>query len=128
MARADSGKVLAQAEWFRDLPPAVVEELASFAVPRRLDDGALLFAKGDAADGLYGVVSGRVRISAAGADGKELLVNLFEPGDWFGEISMFDGLPRTHDAWAIGATELLLIPRERFRALLARRPELYPHF
>lgn len=119
---------ISHSEWFRDLPDSVVAQLAELALHRRLGEGQRLFAKGDAADGLYGVLSGRVRISTHGHDGRELLVNLFEPGGWFGEISMFDGLPRTHDAYAVGATELLLIPRERFLALLAERPELYPHF
>ncbi len=121
-------QTLGSSEWFRDLPDGVVAQLAEFAQRRRLGDGERLFAKGDAADGLYGVLSGRVRISANASDGRELLVNLFEPGGWFGEISMFDGLPRTHAAYAVGSTELLLIPRERFLALLAARPELYPHF
>lgn len=119
---------ISRSEWFRDLPDSVVAQLAEFALQRRLGDGQRLFAKGDAADGLYGVLSGRVRISTHGLDGRELLVNLFEPGGWFGEISMFDGLPRTHDAYAVGTTELLLIPRDRFLTLLTERPELYPHF
>ncbi len=119
---------IGSSEWFRDLPEGVVAQLAECALRRRLGDGERLFAKGDAADGLYGVISGRVRISSHGADGRELLISLFEPGGWFGEISMFDGLPRTHDAYAVGATELLLIPRERFLALLDARPALYPHF
>lgn len=121
-------QALAASEWFSDLTPAVVEKLAALARRRKLADGGLLFVKGDAADGLYGVVSGRIRVVATAADGKELLVNLYEPGGWFGEISMFDGLPRTHDAFAVGATELLLIPREKFLALLTQQPELYPHF
>lgn len=121
-------QTLSDSDWFRDLPDDIVAQLAAIAMHRRLGDGELLFAKGDAADGLYGVITGRVRISTAGSDGRELIVNLFEPGGWFGEISMFDGLPRTHDARAVGVTELLLIPRERFLSLLVERPTLYPHF
>lgn len=128
MSETPVSQTLGSSEWFRDLPDDVVGLLAGFAQRRRLQDGERLFAKGDAADGLYGVLAGRVRISTSGIDGRELLVNLFEPGGWFGEISMFDGLPRTHDAHAVGGTELLLIPRDRFLSLLAARPELYPHF
>ncbi|WP_020650308.1 Crp/Fnr family transcriptional regulator [Solimonas variicoloris] len=128
MTPAEIRSFIAQSEWFHDLPPPALEQLALLAVPRQLDDGALLFAKGDAADGLYGLISGRIRISATTADGRDLVVQLFEPGSWFGEISMFDGLPRTHNACAIGASTLLLIPRARFHALLAGHPALYPHF
>jgi len=128
MSDTSISQTLGGSEWFRDLPDDTVATLAGLALHRRLRDGERLFAKGDEADGLYGVLSGRVRISTTAADGRELLVNLFEPGGWFGEISMFDGLPRTHDAYAVGDTTLLLIPRERFLALLAERPALYPHF
>ena len=120
--------LIASSEWFRELPPEVVSQLGRLARLRQLDDGTRLFAQGDEADGLYGVLRGQVRISSQGADGRELLVNVFEPGGWFGEISMFDDLPRTHDAAAQGATDLLLIPKREFRALLEADPGLYPHF
>ena len=128
MTENSISQTLGSSEWFRDLPDEVVDLLAGFAQRRRLHDGERLFARGDDADGLYGVLAGRVRISTSASDGRELLINLFEPGGWFGEISMFDGLPRTHDAYAVGATELLLIPRDRFLGLLASQPALYPHF
>jgi CRP-like cAMP-binding protein len=48
-----------------------------------------------------------------------------EPGLWFGDISLFDGLPRTHDANAHGATTLLVVRKADFRELLAQHTELY---
>jgi len=48
-----------------------------------------------------------------------------EPGTWFGDISLFDGLPRTHDATAHGDTTLLVVRKPDFRELLARHSELY---
>src|SRR5690554_5853876 len=95
---------------------------------RRLEDGQRLHAQGDLPDGLYGVSTGAMRISSTGADGREALLTILSPGNWFGEISLFDGLPRTHDAHAMGPTEVLVIPRREFHQLLERRPELYPHF
>ncbi len=126
--RGAAKALIASSEWFRELPPEVVSQLGRLARLRQLDDGTRLFAQGDEADGLYGVLRGQVRISSQGADGRELLVNVFEPGGWFGEISMVDDLPRTHDAAAQGATDLLLIPKREFRALLEADPGLYPHF
>lgn len=121
-------EILLNSEWFRPLPEAIVSQLAAMTVRRRLADGALLFAKGDPPDGLYGVVMGGIRASAASSDGKELLLMQFAPGSWFGEISMFDGLGRTHDGVAMGETEVLMLPRDRFLDLLEREPSLYPHF
>lgn len=120
--------LLLASDWFRPLPEAIVDRLAAMTVRRRLQDGQLLFARGDAPDGLYCVVRGQVRISSNSSDGKELLLMQFEAGSWFGEISMFDGLGRTHDGRAQGEAEILMLPRDRFLALLAEQPELYPHF
>ena len=113
--------------WRFELPGDAAAELIQHAVRRRLADGALVHARGDAPDGLYQVVRGRVRISAVSGAGRELVLTILEPGSWFGEISLLDGLPRTHDAHAVGDTELLLVPRDRFDALLARRPALLAH-
>ena len=48
-----------------------------------------------------------------------------EPGVWFGDIALFDGLPRTHDADAHGETTLLSVRKADFKDLLAQHPELY---
>jgi len=121
-------QLLQHNRWFGDLPPDCISEIVAMARLRGVDDGQRLFARGDLPDGLYGICSGSVRISNTGTDGREALLTVLSPGSWFGEISLFDGLPRTHDAHAMGATELLLIPQKGFQQLLERRPELYPHF
>lgn len=120
--------LLLRNRWLRDLPADGLDDMAALARLRQLDDGQLLHAKDDPADGLYGVVSGSIKVSSTGLDGREAVLTVLSPGSWFGEISLFDGLPRTHDAHASGPTELVMIPRKGFQELLERRPELYPHF
>lgn len=114
--------------WLRDLSPELVARLQAMSVRRALRDGERLYARGDAAEGLYGVVRGRIRLSVPTANGREMLFVLFEPGSWFGEVSMFDGEPRPQDAHAVGDSEILLLPRTRFLALLDQQPELYRGF
>ena len=121
-------ELLQRNRWFRDLPTDAIDEMVAMARLKRLEDGQRLLAQGDLPDGLYGVSRGAIRISSMGADGREALLTVLTPGNWFGEISLFDGLPRTHDAHAMGSTELLFIPRREFQQLLERRPGLYPHF
>ena len=123
-----TAKALAANTWFRGLPPEVVAQVAALAVKRTFAKGARIHGAGDDPDGLYGLLEGRVRITHAAADGRELLVALFEPGTWWGEISMFDGEVRTHDAHAVAECEVLLVPQEKFHALLRAQPALYPHF
>ncbi len=70
---------------------------------------------------------GRVRISAAGPGGKEVFLNIMEPGDAFGEIALLDGSPRTATATAMARTELIIIQRDAFSALLQSQPQLAAH-
>jgi CRP-like cAMP-binding protein len=112
---------------FRGLPPATLTQIASLGVRRQYAKGATIFAQSDPADGLYGVVTGRVRISASSADGKELFLNIMEPGDTFGEIALLDGRPRTASASATAACDVVVIPRDQFMGLLRREPELVSH-
>ena len=120
--------VLLKSSWFNELPDSIVDQLVAICKPKKLQASELLHRKNDPADGLYCVLSGRIRISNYTIKGKELILTWLQPGNWFGEISLFDGLPRTHDAHAEEETELLKIPATAFSTLLARQPELYPHF
>ena len=76
---------------------------------------------------LFGVVAGQVRISATGAAGQEVFLNIMEPGDTFGEIAVMDGLPRTAGACAVEDTALIVIKRADFLKLLEREPRLAIH-
>jgi CRP-like cAMP-binding protein len=112
---------------FRGLPPATLERIAGLAIRRVFAKGERIFAQADPGDGLYGVVTGRVRISTSSTDGKELFLNIMEPGDTFGEIALLDGRPRTATASTTAASELVVIPRDQFSGLLRREPELVTH-
>jgi CRP-like cAMP-binding protein len=112
---------------FRDLPTAGVDRLAALASKRTYEKGAVVFAQGDEGDALYGVASGRVRISACGLGGQEVFLNIMEPGDTFGEIAVMDGLPRTAAATALDDATLIVIQRQDFLNLLEREPKLGIH-
>lgn len=111
--------------WFSKLSPALRADILGRAQVRRLADGALLTARGTAADEWCGVAKGAVRISSVSLSGKQITLTYAEPGVWFGDIALFDGLPRTHDANAHGDTTLLVVRKADFRELLARHVELY---
>ena len=97
----------------------------ALATPRPCTDRQLLFSRGDSPDGLYCVVEGSVRIGGIAEDGREALLALVEPPQWFGEISLLDGRPRTHDAWCQGETLLAHVPQAPLLALLEGQPGLW---
>ena len=88
---------------FRDLPDPALDKLAGIAVRRSVRRGKRIFSQGDAGDSLLGLVSGQGRISATTPAGKEVFLNIMEPGDSFGEIAVLDGNPRTASAAAARA-------------------------
>lgn len=82
----------------------------------------MLFEKGEAADALYAVRRGQVRIGTGTEAGRRFTLNLLGPGDVFGEIALLDGGPRTADATAVDATDLFVVRRRDLLELLQQRP------
>ncbi len=113
---------LASGHWFRHLPVDLQRRLLAAARLRSLTAGQCLFKRGDPPCGLYAVLEGAVRISAVNAQGKEAVLSLVETPYWFGEICLFDNLPRTHDAMAMGPCTLLQVPQASMLDLLAEHP------
>lgn len=109
--------------WFAALPGVFGEALLAAAELRDVSAGEVLFRRGDACDGLYAVLDGVIRVTGAGADGREAVLALVEAPQWFGEIAVFDGLARTHDAVALGPGRVLRVPSPALDALLARDPQ-----
>jgi CRP-like cAMP-binding protein len=128
MNRAELVAFFRKNSWFQNLPESVIGEIVVLSKHKSLAKGQLLHAKNDPPDGLFCVISGKVRISNVNQEGKEMVLTWLEAGSWFGEISLFDNLPRTHDAHAESNTELVKLPTQAFHDLLQRHPELYPHF
>ncbi|MFZ5551035.1 MAG: Crp/Fnr family transcriptional regulator [Pseudomonadota bacterium] len=111
--------------WFSTLSPALRAAILARANVRRLADGAPLAAKGSPAEDWTGVAKGAVRVSSVSLSGKQVSLTYVEPGTWFGDIALFDGLPRTHDAHAHGPTTLLIVRKADFKELLSQHVELY---
>ncbi|MEO7338099.1 MAG: Crp/Fnr family transcriptional regulator [Caldimonas sp.] len=111
--------------WFSKLSPALRTDILSRASVRRLADGAVMSARGAAAEEWCGVAKGAVRVSSVSLAGKQVTLTYVEPGTWFGDIALFDGLPRTHDANAHGQTTLLAVRKADFKELLSLHVELY---
>lgn len=108
--------------WFGALPVRERRSLLSAAELQRLRAGEMLFRQGDkvppGAGAFYGLVKGSFKISSLREDGKEAILAVLEAGNWFGEISLIDQQPRTHDATALGPAEVLALPRAAFDELM----------
>jgi len=119
--------VLERSLLFRGLSRETLARLAGLSVRRSYPRDAVIFSQSDPGDALFGVVTGRVRISASTSGGREVFLNIMEPGDTFGEIALLDGRARTASAVATAPSDLMIIQREPFLRLLANEPLLTDH-
>lgn len=111
--------------WFSKLSLPLRQAILERSNVRRYPDGATLSARGTPAESWCGVARGAVRVGSVSLAGKQVTLTYVEPGTWFGDIALFDGLPRTHDATAHGETTLLIVGKADFKDLLATHVELY---
>jgi CRP/FNR family transcriptional regulator, cyclic AMP receptor protein len=118
-------ELLRSGRWFAALPDDLQERLVDSAGLRTIGARQRLFSRGDEPDGLYAVLDGGIRVSGSSESGREALLTLLEPPTWFGEISIFDGAPRTHDAIAESEALVLHVPRAALDAILAAQPRYW---
>ncbi len=123
LCRDDWHQIALSGAWFAGLPATFANALLTHAEHVPLSAGQRLFARDDAPDGLYCILRGVMRVTAISASGEEALLAMLEPPQWFGEIAVFDGSPRTHDAWAQEDAELLRVPQAALLAELGERPQ-----
>jgi CRP/FNR family cyclic AMP-dependent transcriptional regulator len=120
-------KVLKQNKWFASLPRELADMLLEKSKVKHLNDKQILHTKNELADGFHCLLTGRIRISNFTLEGKELVLTWIQPGNWFGEISLIDGQPRTHDAHAEGPTILLKLPKLVFERLFVEHHQWSTH-
>jgi CRP/FNR family cyclic AMP-dependent transcriptional regulator len=104
---------------FVGLDSAGMESLGREMRVRRFRRSEVIFHQGDPGDALFIVLSGAVKIVLPGESGDEAILATLRPGDFFGELALLDGAPRSASAAALEPTETLVLPRERFRELIA---------
>ncbi len=120
--------LLHMGQWFAELPVALKTMLLDAATVVHLHAGQVLFEQNDPAHGLYAVISGCISVSRQRADGKEALLTLMESPHWFGEITLFDRMKRTHNAVALSETVLIHIRGETLDQLLKKEPHYWQNF
>ncbi|HET8647844.1 MAG TPA: Crp/Fnr family transcriptional regulator [Vicinamibacteria bacterium] len=113
---------------FRALSPEDRARLADIASVRTFDKGDHIFTEGDPSEYLYTVLTGRVKVIKAIPSGKEVILEIFGPGDPLGAVVAYEGRPYPASAVAIESSSCLLMRRAPFFGLLERHPTLVRGF
>ena len=117
-------EALAKVPLFANLEPETIRRLAGKLRRRMFLRGAVVVWQGDPGATLYLIESGQVKVVISSARGQEAVLKLLGPGDFFGDIALFDGSPRTADVVTIEDSWLLLLEREALVEVVEDSPRL----
>ncbi|MGE0453865.1 MAG: Crp/Fnr family transcriptional regulator [Vicinamibacteria bacterium] len=122
----DDRELLRTVPIFTDLGEAEIESLARLTTRRRLPKDGVVFFENEAGDSLFVIVEGRVKVTILGDDGREIILSVLGPGDFFGEMALLDHEPRSATAIAADETELLCLLRADFDGAVAENRTILP--
>ena len=114
---------LRSVQLFSTMDDTELADLSSQMDLLELEPNRTVFSEGEIGDSMYMIKNGEVRITIKSIDGKDdVTLSKLEPGSFFGEMSVFDGKPRSATATAVEKTDLYRLSLEDFRAFLIRKP------
>ena len=111
------------------LPPlsqATLDAIASAGVVRSFPRNTVLINEGDEGDSLYIVLTGRLKVYASNAAGKEVVIDFHGPGEYVGEMSL-DGAPRSASVVTVEPSTCAVVSRARFREFVVAHPDFALH-
>jgi CRP-like cAMP-binding protein len=117
-------QALGRCRLFGGLSQGSLEAIARNLRTRRFRRGEVLFHEGDPGDALFIVVAGAIKVVVPSEEGDEAILATLHRGDFFGELALLDGAPRSASAVALEATETLALPRDQFSALVGSEPAI----
>jgi CRP-like cAMP-binding protein len=110
----DRREMLRRIDLFGHLSNSEADSILGLMRELRVKKGDIIFHQFDESGGLYLTLDGSVKISRIGRDGREVTIAILREGNFFGEMSLFDGQPRSATATAGKASRFLVLDRENF--------------
>lgn len=109
---------------FKDLTDEDLDVIGDVSVERTLAKGSVILTEGAIGDSLFAIQSGRVKVFIGDEDGREIILKILGPGDFFGEMSLIDQQPRSASVAALEPTRLRVLSQEAFQLCLSRAPRI----
>ncbi len=115
----DEKELLRSVPIFSELSDQDIASLARLANRRKCPKDSVVFFENEEGDFFFTILEGRIKVTILGDDGREVILSLLGPGDFFGEMALLDQEPRSATAIAVEDTELLSLHRTDFQTVLA---------
>lgn len=116
--------VLQRVPLFSQLSPVELQRVVDVARERAYPRNSVILFEDDPGDALYVVATGQVKVVLIGEDGREVILSVMGPGEFFGEMSLLDDEPRSAHVIAMEDSALAVLRREDFEGLLTQTPQI----
>lgn len=117
-------KVLRNVPIFSELGDAELEKIARLGTRKKYKKGNIVVLEQEMGAALFVILSGKVKVVRNDVDGREVILSMFGPGEFFGEMSLLDGLARSATVIATTKSELLMVHRRDFLELIHQNPQV----
>lgn len=107
---------------FADLSDSAADRLLRYAKLHKYPKNSIIVTEGDSQNNFYIVEAGNLKVYVDGEDGRQVTLNWLESGDYFGELALIDGEPRSASVITLTPTELRVISQHDFHEFLANEP------
>lgn len=109
---------------FSGLSDLEFEKLEKVAVLKTFPKNTILFSEGDQSDSFYVILSGKVNVGINDEEGREVILSILGEGEYFGEMALMDGEPRSAFVMTKEPTQLLIVSKKDFQNLVGSNPEI----
>jgi CRP/FNR family cyclic AMP-dependent transcriptional regulator len=116
--------ILQRIPLFSQLGEAELQRVVEVARERTYPKNSVVLFEDDPGDALYIVATGQVKVVLIGEDGREVILSVMGPGEFFGEMSLLDDEPRSAHVIAMEDSSLVVLRREDFEGLLTQSPQI----
>ena len=119
---------LARNQLFTGLEDFYLKDLISRAEVRSWPAGTQIITEGDPGDAVFFILSGRVKVTLYGEEGREIVLAILNEGDMFGEMSIIDDKPRSANVEAVQDLQCLVVTKSAFLDYMSRHHKVYMRF
>src|SRR5262245_18133822 len=123
-ALMDERELLRTVPIFVELSDEDVASLARLTARKRYPKDTVVFFENEEGDTFFMILEGRIKVTILGDDGREIILSVLGPGDFFGEMALLDNEPRSATAIAVEDAELLSLHRTDFQGVIGDNPAI----
>jgi CRP/FNR family transcriptional regulator, cyclic AMP receptor protein len=109
---------------FADLEDKELERIARLGTRQKYKKGNIVVLEKESGAALFVIISGKVKVVRTDEEGREVILSIFGPGEFFGEMSLLDGLARSASVVAVSKAELFMIHRRDFLETMHQFPAI----